>query len=98
MESKYTMKFRSTTDVDDDRVLFSLITHFPLPLLILRIVEYTGWKAFVKASVGVLSARKWAEKIEGNSGVELHPELDIRAQHDGEYLEWVPDGTGKETE
>lgn len=91
MDSNYKIKFRGTIDVDDERILISLVRHLGLPLLILRIVEITDWKPFVKATVEVLAARKWAKKILEEHGVELHPELDLRAQENDEYLEWVPD-------
>ncbi len=98
MESKYKVKFRTSTDVDGERILASLILHLSLPLLLLKIIEFTGWKDFLKASTKVMLARKWAREIDELHGVELHPELDLAAQERNEYLEWVPDGPGKETE
>jgi hypothetical protein len=91
MPYEYKVKFNSTEPVNDDRVIQTLLRTLTLPLLLLRIVEMTGWKPFVKASVGVLQARKWSQKIEEDHGVDLDPIMDIVAQHRGEYLEWVPD-------
>jgi hypothetical protein len=92
MPYEYKVTFNSTEPMDSDYVIQTLLRSLTLPLLLMRIVQFTGWKPFVKASVGVLHARKWAQKIEEESGIELDPVMDIAAQHRGEYLEWVPDG------
>ncbi len=96
--ANYGMKFTSSTTVDDERVILSLIRGLTLPLLIHRISQAVGEKELFKAMLIVKRAQKWADDIEEEHGIALDPVMDLAAQRRGEYLEWVPDGPGKESE
>ncbi len=87
----YKVTFKSTTDVDDERVIESLICGLTLPLLIHRIIQATSAKEVFKALLIAKRARKWADDIAEQHGVHLDPVMDINAQRRGEFLEFIPD-------
>ncbi len=87
----YKVTFKGATDVDDERVIESLIRGLTLPLLIHRIIQATSMKEVWKALLIAKRARKWADDIAETHGVHLDPVMDIKAQRRGEYLEFIPD-------
>ncbi len=87
----YRVTFKSTTDVDDERVIQSLIRGLTLPLLMHRIIQASGEKEVFKALLIAKRARKWSDDIAANHGVHLDPVMDIKAAYRGEYLEFIPD-------
>jgi hypothetical protein len=77
--------------LDGEDVVYSLVRHMGLPLLLLTISEVTTWKELLHGLMKVREAKKWSADIRTEHDVDLDPRLDLRAQHRGEYLEWVPD-------